>query len=90
MPTLALILFYKNKREYDPERKSAFMEFFAGLKNTPWARLFTASLLVRRVLFVGVVIFMARNVDRTIIYISLIAFQLIYFSLIVSSISFIF
>ena len=52
MPTLAVVLFYLNRREYDPDKKTMFMEFFEGLKNTSWARFYTAALLIRRILFV--------------------------------------
>ena len=84
MPALALILFYSHRKEYDPEEKLVYMEFFADLKNTSWARAYTAALLIRRVSFVAIVIFMSREVDRTIIYCILLSIQIPYLAIIVS------
>lgn len=41
MPTVTLYFFYSTRRQYDPEKKTLMMEFFAGLKNNKWARMYT-------------------------------------------------
>ncbi|CAI2375096.1 unnamed protein product [Moneuplotes crassus] len=79
IPTFALYLFYNHRKEYDPEKKTPTMEFFAGLRNTKWARFYSFLLLFRRVLFVLVVIFMSGNVHRAYIYSILLTCQVAYF-----------
>ena len=52
IPSVALYAFYSHRKQYDPDKQHVFMEFFAGLRNSKWARLYTASLLIRRISFV--------------------------------------
>jgi hypothetical protein len=85
MPAVGLYLFYTTRRKFDPDEKFVLMEFFADLKNTKWARVYTACLLARRVIFVAIVIFMPGKVNRTIIYAILFFSQLLYLAVIVSS-----
>ena len=84
IPTVALYLFYTSRNEYDPEKKHVLMEFFEGIKNKKIARLYTGAALIRRVFFVWVVIFLAGNVDRLYIYITLLSIQGVYLTFIVS------
>ncbi|CAI2364508.1 unnamed protein product [Moneuplotes crassus] len=79
IPTFALYLFYNHRKEYDPEKKTPTMEFFAGLRNSKWARFYSFLLLFRRVFFVFIIIFMTGNVHRACIYSILLAFQVAYF-----------
>ncbi|CAI2364780.1 unnamed protein product [Moneuplotes crassus] len=74
----AFYLFYINREDYDPEKKTPTMEFFEGLKNTKWARFYTFLLLLRRMIFVLTVIFLLGNVDRNIIYSVLLINQVSY------------
>lgn len=60
------------------------MEFFVDLKNIPFARIYTGALLTRRVIFIGVVLFLTIVIDRTIIYSILFSVQVIYCGLLVS------
>jgi len=68
IPTVALVLFYRHREMYDPNEKYIMMEFFAGLKNTKWARFYTFLMLFRRVVFVAIVIFASENVNRSLIF----------------------
>lgn len=85
LPSVALYLFYKNQENYDPDKKTVTMEFFAGLRNTRWARLYTFTMLARRVAFVLLIIFLSRNVHRVFVYTPILLIQISYCSFMVIS-----
>ena len=85
MSIIAVFIFYKHRKSYDPDEKLVYMEFFADLKDTPRARAYPASLLIRRVLFIAVIFFIDRDIDRTIVYPMLLSLQIPYLIIIVSN-----
>ena len=50
--------YYKKNKIYDPKRKFLLMEFFVGLRNNRYARLYMTLLLTRRVCFISFIIFL--------------------------------
>jgi len=52
LPILAFFQFWKRRNHYDSKTKFYFMEFFADLRNSKYARMYMPMLLTRRVIFV--------------------------------------
>ncbi len=83
LPTVALYLFYQNRKNFDPKKKFMLMEFFADVRNNKWARLYPSILLLRRLLFVVVIVFLPGEISRFIVYLVIIGIQLAYILLLV-------
>jgi hypothetical protein len=81
---IAVIVFIKERRNHNPDRKFILMEMIADIKDTKWARLYTSMLLGRRTIFILVIIFITGEIHRTVIYLFLAGIQLFYFLFIVS------
>ena len=67
LPVLAFYVFWKYRNNYDPEKRFILMEFIADLRNAKVARIYMAVLLVRRIIFVVLVIFLIES-PREFIY----------------------
>jgi len=57
LPALAFYVFWKQRNNYDPEKKFVLMEFLADLRNAKAARMYMTVLLIRRVIFIVLIIF---------------------------------
>lgn len=68
LPALAFYVFWKKRNNYDPEKKFVLMEFLADLRNAKAARIYMVVLLIRRVIFVVLIIFFIDS-PREFIYI---------------------
>ena len=67
LPVLAFYVFWKHRHNFDSKKKFVLMEFFADLRNIKVARVNITLLLVRRVIFVCLVIFFI-NFPREFLY----------------------
>lgn len=74
---ISLIYSFKHWRHFNSERVFFFMEFFAGLKDSKWARFYTPALLIRRLFFVIIIILLG-FVGRNFVLGLMLVFQLIY------------
>jgi hypothetical protein len=81
---VALMVFFNEWRNHDPDKKFVLMEMILDIKDTRMARLYIFMLLARRTMFVLIIIFLVGEIHRTIIYSFLALIQLIYFVFIVS------
>ena len=73
---LTLVYYFKNYRDYD-SNKALFYEIYLDLENTPKARIFNTFLLIRRLAFVMIVIFLNSFGFET-VFSALLIVQLIY------------
>lgn len=64
LPCLAFYCFWCYRKQFDPDRKFVFMEFFADLKNNKFARLYSFALLTRRAGFIIVIVFWATEAQE--------------------------
>lgn len=67
LPLIAFYAYFKYRFEYDPKKKFLLMEYFADIRNWSVARLYTALLLSRRLIFVSLIIFLP-DAPREVIY----------------------
>jgi len=58
LPIISFYLYLKYRKQFDPNKKFFFMEFFADIRNISIARLYMTLLLTRRIVFVSVIIFL--------------------------------
>jgi hypothetical protein len=65
---------YKDLKDFDPNYKFLFMEYYAGLKESRWTRFYTPILLTRKLLFI-VVILLLQFLGRDSTFILLIVIQ---------------
>lgn len=84
VPCIAFYLFLIARKEFDPKKKNIFGEFFEGIKNNKWARIYLTGLLLRRIAFVCIIIFISGIIHRNLIFYSLVFIQLVYCSELVS------
>jgi hypothetical protein len=77
------LLLYKYWNNFDPNQKFFFMEFYADIRESKWARCYTSVLLTRRLLIILMVLLMT-FINRNIIFSLILGIQLIYFSLLVT------
>jgi len=52
LPLNGFYYFWKKRNNYDPKEKFFFMEYFADLRESKYARLYMPVLLTRRIIFV--------------------------------------
>lgn len=67
MLALFAISYYKLYTYYDKYEKTVFMEFYRGINNTTISRLYHLIFIIRRMLFIILVVFMS-SVDRIVIF----------------------
>ena len=67
LPILAFYYFWIKRHKYDPDSKFFFMEFFADIRFSKYARLYMSLMLTRRVVFVLIVIFLS-NTNRYFVF----------------------
>lgn len=60
MPTIAFYCFWIYRKEFDKDKKFFFMEMFADVKNTKWARLYSFMLFTKRVIMVFLIILLLK------------------------------
>ena len=72
LPILAFKVFWRYRKNFNPEKKFILMEFIADLRNAKAARIYMAVLLIRRIVFVILVIFLIES-PREFIYIVIIS-----------------
>ena len=68
LPTLGFYYFWKKREEFNPKSKFFFMEFFEGIKNMKYARLYMPLRLVRTLLLIIIVLF-SNSLSRIATYI---------------------
>lgn len=79
----AIILFCKHFKNYNPEEKFLFIEYYADVKNHRWARIYTTLLLTRRLLFVIVIILLGFIGGRRVLTILLVVQVLYWIALVI-------
>ena len=87
LPGLAFYVFWKYRKGFDPEKKFVFMEFLADLRNAKVARIYMSVLLIRRIVFVILVIFLIES-PREFIYIVIISKPLFDFTVLASQLTY--
>lgn len=75
--TLIFIIWFRSFRKFDPEKKTYFMEFFADLKNTQFARFYTPMLVFRRFLWMVIALEVVK-IDRSLTFSLLLVLQIAY------------
>ena len=87
LPLLAFKVFWRYRNSFNPDKKFMLMEFIADLRNAKAARAYMTVLLIRRIVFVILVIFLIES-PREFIYIVIIG-NLYQFNLLVSQLAYI-
>ncbi|CAI2369754.1 unnamed protein product [Moneuplotes crassus] len=77
LPFLSFYAFWRYRHHFDPDKKFILMEFLSDLRNAKVARIYMTLMLVRRIIFVCVVIFLI-EIPREFIYSILIITQFAY------------
>lgn len=74
---VALIYYSLTIKSFDPESKFLLMELFSGLKNSSIARVFTPIHLLRKIIFVSIILFTSAG-DRIAAYAAVLTLQIFY------------
>lgn len=77
MLAASFFYFFKHFKYYDPDKRFLFMEFYAGIKDSRKARIYTTLLLSRRLCFV-VTIILFGFIGRTPIFSIMLTIQFLY------------
>ena len=71
-------LCYKFRNKYIPKKKHLWMEAFSGIRNSKWARIYTAGVILKSTFYIIVVLILKDVVPRNLLFSIIIIFQTSY------------
>ena len=60
LPVIVLYLFFVYTQNFDSKNRSLLTEFISGLKNVKWARFYIITLLMRRISFLFIIVYISK------------------------------